>query len=279
MRAVNLSCQRLAVALAVALSTGCRLTPDPSAPVIVTAPPPPSSSASSSAGSPPTSPAAAAGCDAKLPADSVARLHMEGSGRDVGPGDRVELRLGHYTHPGAPMERSNACVTWSVDEAGMATIDAAQQTLTVQPGAKGTLHLRARVSGAGTVVAGELVIISRELAPLVGIWKEEARLDCKTRTWVTPPQPIRELHLRAEGKLLVTWTPFEVYYDYEAAFTWDPASGKMALQVKRVNYQPPDLRPTGTARIEKGALLFEGIWLGSARGQTETPACAHRFVR
>jgi hypothetical protein len=241
--------------------------------------PPPSSSASSSLGSPPTSPAAAAGCDAELPADSAARLHVEGSGRDVGPGDRVELRVGHHTDPGAPMERSNACVNWSVDEAGMATIDAAQQTLTVLPGAKGTLHVRARVIGTATVVAGELVIIPKELAPLVGLWKEEARLDCRTRKWVTPPQPIRELHVRAEGKLLVTWTPFEVYYDYAAAFTWDPASGKMALAVDGVNYRPPDVHATGTARIEKGALLFEGIWLGSAKGQTETPACAHRFVR
>jgi hypothetical protein len=258
------------------LAAGCQPSLD-AAPPSAVAPAPPSAT---SALAPSATPSAVeVGCDARLSPESLDRLQMEGSGRDVAPGDRVELRVGRYTDPGAPMERVNACVTWSVDEPATATIDPGQHSLTVLPGATGVVHVHARVRASGAVVSGELVVIPKELAPLIGVWKEEARLDCTRRTWVTPPKPIRELHVRAERKVLVTWTPFEVYYDYSAAFTWDPGTGKMSLQVEKVNYAPPDVRTSGAARIDKGALLLEGIWLGSARGDKETPACAHRFVR
>jgi hypothetical protein len=39
------------------------------------------------------------------------------------------------------------------------------------------------------------------------------------------------------------------------------------------------VRTSGTARIEKGALILEGIWLGSPKGSVDLPACGYRFVR
>jgi hypothetical protein len=218
-------------------------------------------------------------CDPGLDAGALEYLKLESMEQDVAPGQRVPLRVGYYTSPHVPFEPVAACVRWTVTEADMATVDQAAGILTVLPGAKGRLHLHGTVSGSASPVEAELIVIGEDVAPIVGYWKEESRLDCETRRWVPPQRPIVQLELRAEGALAMTWTWQDFVGDYSARYSWNRETTRMSLQVLGGKYPPVDARKEGTARIERGALIFEGIWLGGTRYAGEVPVCGHRFVR
>lgn len=222
---------------------------------------------------PPTPPGP---CKPDLDASSLEHLGLEGYGSDVAPGERIALAVGHY-YPGGGFGRVPACVTWSVAERDMVTVD--QGMLTVLPGAKGTLHIRGTVAGSDEPVEAKLAVIGKDVAPLAGFWKEQARRDCWTGSWRIPQHPIKELQFRAAGEMLVTWNPWEFYHDYVATFSWDPATTRMTFQITDGNHKPSDVRTSGTARIEKGALVLEGLWLGSPKDAVDMPGCGQRFVR
>jgi hypothetical protein len=170
-------------------------------------------------------------------------------------------------------------VHWSVAETEMATIDHAAGILTVLPNAKGRLHLRGTVTGSARPVEGEIIVIGEDVAPLLGAWKEEASLDCLTHLWITPSVPIVLFKLRAEGgfEMASTWHDFQS--DYYGKFTYNRETARMTLEVTEGKYPPLEARKQGTARIERGALVLDGIWLGSTRFAGEPVACGHRFVR
>jgi hypothetical protein len=257
----------LALLLLAAASSGCLglqpLAPEP-APSTPPSPEPPE----------PPDP-----CKPDVDAKSLEHLQLKGVGSDVAPGEQFALRVGHYTYPSAPFEVVPACVTWSIAERDMATVDPAGGMLTVLPGAKGTLHVRGTVARSADPVEAELFVIPKDVAPLAGYWKEQARLDCVTGTWRVPKHPIELLHFSAVREVVVTWIAWEAYRDYSASFSWDPATTRMTLHLTGGTYQPSDVRTSGTARLEKGALILEGIYLGSPKHVVELPACGHRFVR
>jgi hypothetical protein len=228
---------------------------------------------------PPEAVASVPPCDPDLDAGSFARLALEAMERDVRPGQRIPLRVGYYTSPDVPFEPVAACVRWSVVEADMATVDGAAGILTVLPGAKGRIHLRGAVAASGTTVEAEIIVVGDAVAPIAGHWKEQARLDCGTRAWVPPERPIVHLELRAEGELVMTWTWQDFVSDYVAKYSYNPETARMRVEVTGGKYPPADPRMDGTARIERGALVLEGIWLASTRYAGEPRACGHRFVR
>jgi hypothetical protein len=257
----------LALALAATSTAGCPETP-PSSPT-------PSEPAAAA----PAEEPAPVPCDPGLDAGLLGHVGLERMVKEVAPGERVPLRVGIYWSPDVPFEPVRACVKWSVAERDMGTVDEAAGVLRVLPGAKGKLHLRGEVTGSAAPLEEELLVIGEDVAPIVGYWREEARLDCGTRKWLTPERPIVLLDVRAAGTLSMTWTAADFYRDYEADFRWNPDTKRLTLRVTDGKYAPADARKEGTARIERKDLILEEIWLGGTRYAGEVPACGHRFVR
>lgn len=175
-------------------------------------------------------------------------------------------------------ERVAVCAKWSVEPAGLATIDK-DGRLSVSAGAGGrTLFVTAQLTNDETL-STTITVADASVAPLVGNWHEESRLSCDSKLWLAPPEPIRELHVSASGGFSVTWTPLESYVDYSGDYTYDGNTGALKLANLDGNYVPKDVVTKGTARIENGKLVLSGIWLGTKKGGGETRACGHRFAK
>lgn len=200
------------------------------------------------------------------------------SGIDAYPGEERELKLGHASSH-APFEVVPACARWSVSPQGAATIDAASGRLRVADDAGGkTLEVAAEIEAAGTTVVGTIVVVAASEKDFVGVWREEARLDCKTREWTKSGASIRELAIKAGGAFGVTWTPFESYVDYWGTWTWEPGTRKLGLTITGGNQVPNDAVTSGTMQREGQALVLRDVFLGT-RAANEPRACGHRFVR
>ncbi len=117
--------------------------------------------------------------------------------------------------------------------------------------------------------------------PLLGTWREVARIDCGAGEEVpAEPAPINEVVFSGPGYFSVTWTPFEFYNDYEGTYVLDQDAGTIDMTVISSNYLPPDADLTGTFVIEQnGDLIIEDVWFGTDIDETVTPACGHRLVR
>ena len=79
------------------------------------------------------------------------------------------------------------------------------------------------------------------------------------------------------GEFSVTWTPFEVYYDYWGTYAYDEATGALVLSVDGGNYVPADLDGEGTAMVAGGQLTLTDMWLGTAQMPVTPVACGHVF--
>ena len=169
---------------------------------------------------------------------------------------------------------------WTVEPAGNAQIDPETGVLTVDDTADAA-PLTVTVTSANGLSKSSLVSVYDPAAnPLVGIWREEARLDCQTGAFNADTAQIAEFILTADGRLSVSWEEFEVYVDYVGTYTFDLASGALHLSGQNLNYMPPDFDGDGRFSIdEQGRLILRDIWLGTAPYGGDTPACGHRFVR
>ncbi len=117
--------------------------------------------------------------------------------------------------------------------------------------------------------------------PFVGMWQEEAQIACHDGSFIAPPQGIGELIFRANGEMLVTWSPFEIYFDYSAQYHYDITTGAFSFQARGINYLPADLDNAGAYAIDsEGRLILKNIWLGAPPNRSDAPTnCGHRFVR
>lgn len=89
--------------------------------------------------------------------------------------------------------------------------------------------------------------------------------------------PIREMVFREDGSFLLTWTPFESYWDYGGRWTHDPRTGRLDIEVTgRQNYLPPDADLSGRVRIDGDTLTVDDMFFGSPR---RGPACPSVFTR
>lgn len=175
-------------------------------------------------------------------------------------------------------ERVAVCAKWSVEPAGLATIDD-NGRLVVSAAAGGRmLFVTARLAN-DEALSTTIPVADASVAPLVGNWHEEARLSCDSKLWLPPPEPIRELHVSASGGFSVTWTPSESYVDYSGDYTYDGNTGALKLANLAGNYVPKDVVTKGTARVENGKLVLSAIWLGTKQSGGETRACGHRFAK
>ena len=89
--------------------------------------------------------------------------------------------------------------------------------------------------------------------------------------------PIRELVFRPDGTFLMTWTPFETYWDYVGEWTYDVRSRRLEMRTTgRANYIPEDIDLSGRATIVDGVMTLEDMTLGSRQ---RGAICAQVFAR
>jgi hypothetical protein len=112
---------------------------------------------------------------------------------------------------------------------------------------------------------------------ILGFWTETMQLPCGRGAPFEPDPVIGELVFQNTGEFSVTWTPFEIYYDYWGTYTYDEATGALVLTVDGGNYVPEDIDGEGTATVVDGVLTLEDMWLGVAQEPVTPVACGHTF--
>lgn len=104
-------------------------------------------------------------------------------------------------------------------------------------------------------------VIGRDAVVLTGLRGQQSAEGCEQA------EPVRELEFAPGNRFSVTFTPFETYKDYWGTYTYDPATGALAMQVVGGNTVPPGLDLDGRATLRPdGRLVLEGMFLGSPRG-------------
>ena len=115
-------------------------------------------------------------------------------------------------------------------------------------------------------------------SPVVGYWRETARIPCDGSPEYVPVDPIREFFVWAAGSFRLTWEPFETYHDFHGSYRLDLDNALIHITEIDGNYLPVDLDPRGRFGGTNNTLVLEGMWLGSSRNAVgQPPACGHRF--
>lgn len=180
------------------------------------------------------------------------------------------------------LEPVEACVAYSVEpDDGGASIDPVTGMFTVAEDAvPGSVYtVTADVEAGRALLAAKVLVWTPESNPLVGIWREVGQLPCGGGPEVAPEQAIEELWFRANGEVSVTWTPFEIYFDYWADYTFDLIGGTLAIADVGGNYVPNDLDGVGSFALAGEELVLKDMWLGSPQAAMSPANCGHRFTR
>jgi hypothetical protein len=203
-----------------------------------------------------------------------------GGGLQIQPGGALALTLGVYECCYV-FEPVKVRAVWSVAPPDGARVDPASGLLEIDEevpsGSRFTV--RAEVAGGQRVVEAEVAVFTPEANPLVGVWREEAQLDCASGAEIAPASPIGEVVFKADGTFSVTWVPFEIYQDYWGSYAFDLARGKLELTIAGGNYVPPDLDGSGRFALDAaGQLLLTDLWLGTPPDGAGPANCGHRLV-
>ena len=179
------------------------------------------------------------------------------------------------------IEESDIEVTWSVDPATGATIDPVTGVLTVSETVGHGVILQVIASTPLGSRSRDVIVYDKASNPLVGIWQQDAQISCETGEFVEPDFNLHELIFLADGRIRLTYFPFEVYFDYGGEYVFDLAEETLILNAEMINYLPRDIDGEGTFSFDdEGRLVLQDIWLGSPPIQdTVTVHCGHRFVR
>lgn len=196
------------------------------------------------------------------------------------PGDQRVLRLG-VVECCYVLQEIDACVEYSLSPAEGASYDPESGLLTIEDSAAaGTVYtLTADVESGRAIVEAKIVVYTPESHPLVGIWHEVAQSPCDDGPDIAPMPILQELWFKANGDVMVTWQPFEIYVDYWGTYTFDVETGALEIMVDGGNYVPPDVDGAGTFAVVGDALTLQDMWLGSAQDFMGVPACGHTFMR
>jgi hypothetical protein len=114
-------------------------------------------------------------------------------------------------------------------------------------------------------------------SPIVGYWRETARIPCNGGPAFVPDDPIREFVIDATGVIRITWDPFETYHDYHGDYQLDLDKQLINISNLDGNYVPTDVDHRGRFVTKKRTLILEDMWLGSPRNGREPSACGHHF--
>jgi hypothetical protein len=157
---------------------------------------------------------------------------------------------------------------WSVT--GPATLSADRTSLTIAPDAPVGALVTVAFSHEGKPVRAQFKVIGKDELVLTGRYSQRAVEGCDI------PDPVRELEFFPGDRFAVTFQPFETYRDYWGSFAFDQATGRIALKVEGGNSVPAGLDLEGEAKLESGALVLTGVFLGSRHGPPQQ-GCTYRF--
>lgn len=106
-------------------------------------------------------------------------------------------------------------------------------------------------------------------AALLGACATPAMNESPVGTWrqhQSECTPVQEMVFRADGTFLMTWTPFEGYWDYGGVWNYDAATGRLVIERSdRANYVPPDIDLSGRATITADTMTLHEMSFGSPR--------------
>jgi hypothetical protein len=199
-----------------------------------------------------------------------------GMSSSVAAGADTQLRL-VWIDFGTPTA-VEACVEWSIepvegvaiDATGLLSVDASVATGT-------TISVTADVEAGRRVLTADFEVYVPLEYDILGYWTETMQLPCDGGAPFEPDPVIGEMVFQNTGEFSVTWTPFEVYYDYWGTYTYDEGTGALVLTVDGGNYVPEDIDGEGTATVVDGVLTLEDMWLGVAQEPVTPVACGHTF--
>jgi len=157
---------------------------------------------------------------------------------------------------------------WSIE--GPAELSQDRHSLTISPDAPPGAEIILRYNVKGEPVMARLRVVARDAVVLTGTWSQSAAEGCDGL------DPVRELEFGPD-RFSVTFTPFESYKDYWGTYRFDPATGALRLTVESGNNVPAGLDLEGTARVEDGHLVLDGMFLGDRNGSPREGGCRYRF--
>jgi hypothetical protein len=178
---------------------------------------------------------------------------------------------------GTPMS-VDACVEWSIAPVdGVAIDDSGRLTVDASVPAGTTISVTADVEAGRRILMADFEVYVPVTYDIIGFWTEVEQLACDSGLAFDPEPIIGELVFENTGEFSVTWTPFEVYFDYWGTYTYDEGTGALVLSVDGGNYVPPDIDGEGTAMVMGGQLVLQDMWLGTAQEPVTPVACGHVF--
>lgn len=199
-----------------------------------------------------------------------------GMSSSVAAGAATQLRL-VWIDAGYPAA-VEACVEWSIEPVEGVAIDATGLlSVDTSVAAGTTISVTADVESGRRVLTADFEVYVPLEYDILGYWTETMQLPCDGGAPFEPDPVIGELVFQNTGEFSVTWTPFEVYYDYWGTYTYDEATGALVLTVDGGNYVPEDIDGEGTATVVDGVLTLEDMWLGAAQDPVTPVACGHTF--
>ena len=157
---------------------------------------------------------------------------------------------------------------WSVE--GPADFSSDHRSITIRPDAPPGAEIVVRYKVRGEPMLVRLRVIARDARVLTGRWGQKAAEGCESL------EPVRELELTAED-FTVTFAPFESYRDYWGRYSFDAQTGALHMTVTGGNNIPHGLDLEGTARLEDGHLVLDGMFLGDRGASVPAGGCRYRF--
>lgn len=151
-------------------------------------------------------------------------------------GETKAIALGVVEYP--MFREVEACVVWSVAPEEGATITQDGE-LTIDPSVPhGSIFtVTADIENGRRLMSIDVYVYDPAQNPLVGGWREEAQIACGSQEEVAPGEPILSLVFYADGRMTVTWFPFETYIDYSGVYSVSP-DGSIELAITWSAYAP-----------------------------------------
>jgi hypothetical protein len=218
--------------------------------------------------------AAQRGCG--IPSDQHVVIAVEPL--EMVPGERRVLELAMVRAPYTPSEPLPAAckARWSVSEGSHARVDN-RGRLHVTRHARPGEQLVVSVDVGGRKVRQEVHVIDPRPNPIAGTWAQSGPAQCAGAPDAAA-EPVRELIIHRDGRFSSTFMPFETYKDYWGTYTYDRATGALAMSPTGGNRDPFGLDLAGTARVSGGRLTLHGMWFGQPGAGTPR-TCTYVFVK
>ncbi len=186
-------------------------------------------------------------------------------------GATIGIRAMRDQMPAGYRDLPEECLSdWSIE--GPAELSADHRSLTIRPDAAPGSEVILRYNVKGEAVVSRLRVVARDAVVLTGNRRQQAAEGCEHL------EPVRELSFGPE-RFSVTFAPFESYKDYWGTYSFDPATEALRLTVVGGNSVPPGLDLEGTARLENGQIVLEGMFLGDLHRRVPPGdgTCRYRF--